>query len=88
MDAQKALIAEFDREAAKTRKMLDAIPADAVLNFKPSRKHKLRRLEAPQAQTFSIYIFERRFCQQLMKMVVSGDELKRAQGPCRFRRID
>lgn len=38
MDAQKELIAEFDREAAKTRKMLDAIPADADWNFKPHPK--------------------------------------------------
>jgi uncharacterized damage-inducible protein DinB len=38
MDAQKELIAEFDREIAKTRKMLDAIPADADLNFKPHPK--------------------------------------------------
>jgi uncharacterized damage-inducible protein DinB len=38
MDAQKELIAEFDREAAKTRKMLDAIPADADFNYKPHAK--------------------------------------------------
>jgi uncharacterized damage-inducible protein DinB len=38
MDPQKELIAEFDREAAKTRKMLDAIPADADLTFKPHPK--------------------------------------------------
>jgi len=38
MDAQKSLIAEFDRETAKTRKMLDAIPADADFNFKPHPK--------------------------------------------------
>jgi uncharacterized damage-inducible protein DinB len=38
MDAQKALIAEFDREAAKTRKMLEAIPDDADLNYKPHPK--------------------------------------------------
>ena len=38
MDAQKELIAEFDREVAKTRKMLDAIPADADFNFKPHPK--------------------------------------------------
>jgi len=38
MDAQKELIAEFDREAAKTRKMLEAIPADADFNFKPHAK--------------------------------------------------
>ena len=38
MDAQKELIAEFDREAARTRKMLDAIPADADFNYKPHPK--------------------------------------------------
>jgi uncharacterized damage-inducible protein DinB len=38
MDAQKELIAEFDREAANTRKMIDAIPADADFNFKPHPK--------------------------------------------------
>ena len=38
MDAQKALSVEFDREAAKTRKILDAIPADADWNFKPHPK--------------------------------------------------
>jgi uncharacterized damage-inducible protein DinB len=38
MDAQRELIAEFDREAANTRKMLDAIPADADFNFKPHPK--------------------------------------------------
>src|ERR1700735_1003764 len=47
MDAQKALIAEFDREAAKTRKMLDAIPADADFDFKPHPKSmSLGRLAA------------------------------------------
>jgi uncharacterized damage-inducible protein DinB len=38
MDAQKELIAEFDREAARTRKMLDAIPDNADLNYKPHPK--------------------------------------------------
>ncbi len=38
MDFQKDLIAEFDHETAKTRKMLDAIPADADWNFKPHPK--------------------------------------------------
>jgi len=38
MDAPKALIAEFDREAAKTRRMLEAIPVDADFNFKPHPK--------------------------------------------------
>lgn len=38
MDFQKDLIAEFDREAAKTRKMLEAIPTGADFNFKPHPK--------------------------------------------------
>ena len=38
MDYQKELIAEYEREAAKTRKMLDAIPADADLGYKPHAK--------------------------------------------------
>ena len=38
MDYQKDITAEFDEEAAKTRKMLDAIPADADWNFKPHAK--------------------------------------------------
>ena len=38
MDAQKELIAEFDREAARTRKMLEAIPTDADMNYKPHPK--------------------------------------------------
>jgi len=38
MDFQKELIAEYDRETAKTRKMLEAIPADADFNFKPHAK--------------------------------------------------
>jgi uncharacterized damage-inducible protein DinB len=38
MDFQNALIAEFDSEINKTRRMLDAIPADADWNFKPHPK--------------------------------------------------
>ena len=38
MDFQKELIAEFDRETAKTRKLLDAIPADVDFTFKPHPK--------------------------------------------------
>jgi uncharacterized damage-inducible protein DinB len=38
MDIQKELIAEYDRETAKTRKVLAAIPADADFNFKPHPK--------------------------------------------------
>ncbi len=38
MDYQKEIIAEYDREVGKTRKMLEAIPADADLAFKPHPK--------------------------------------------------
>jgi uncharacterized damage-inducible protein DinB len=38
MDFQKELIAEFDREIASTRKMLEAIPADADFTYKPHAK--------------------------------------------------
>jgi uncharacterized damage-inducible protein DinB len=38
MDFQKELIAEYDRETTKTRKMLEAIPADADLTYKPHPK--------------------------------------------------
>ena len=35
MDFQKDLLAEFDRETAKTRKMLEAIPEDVDFGYKP-----------------------------------------------------
>ena len=38
MDIQKELIAEYGRELAATRKMLDAIPADADLTWKANPK--------------------------------------------------
>lgn len=38
MDFQKELIAEYDREAAKTRKILDAIPVDVDFSWKPHTK--------------------------------------------------
>jgi len=38
MDFQQELIAEYDRETARTRKILDAIPADADFTFKPNPK--------------------------------------------------
>jgi uncharacterized damage-inducible protein DinB len=38
MDFQKELIAEYDREAAKTRKMFEAIPADVDFAYKPHPK--------------------------------------------------
>ena len=38
MDFQQELIAEYDREAASTRKMLEAIPADVDFTYKPHPK--------------------------------------------------
>ena len=38
MDFQKDLISEYNREIAKTRKMLEAIPTDADFNYKPHPK--------------------------------------------------
>jgi uncharacterized damage-inducible protein DinB len=38
MDFQKDLIAEFQRETGRTRKMFEAIPADADMNYKPHPK--------------------------------------------------
>jgi uncharacterized damage-inducible protein DinB len=38
MDFRQDLIAEYDRETAKTRKMLEAIPPDADFNYKPHPK--------------------------------------------------
>jgi len=52
MDAQKELIAEFDRESARTRKLLDAIPADVDWNYKPHPKSMaLGRLAGHLAET-------------------------------------
>jgi uncharacterized damage-inducible protein DinB len=38
MDMQKELIAEYDRETAATRKLLEAIPEDADFAWKPHEK--------------------------------------------------
>ena len=38
MDAQRELLAEFDREVARTRKILEAIPGDVDWNYKPHPK--------------------------------------------------
>lgn len=52
MDFQQELIAEYDRETAKTRKILDAIPADADLTWKPHDKSMtLGRLAGHIAET-------------------------------------
>ncbi|MGC1462800.1 MAG: DinB family protein [Terracidiphilus sp.] len=52
MDIQKALIAEYDRETASTRKMLDAIPADADFSYKPHPKSmSLGRLAGHVSET-------------------------------------
>jgi uncharacterized damage-inducible protein DinB len=52
MDIQEELKAEYERELASTRKMLDAIPADADLNWKSNPKcMTLGRLAAHVAET-------------------------------------
>jgi uncharacterized damage-inducible protein DinB len=52
LDLQKALEAEYDREIISTRKMLEAIPADADLTWKASPKSMtLGRLAAHTAET-------------------------------------
>jgi uncharacterized damage-inducible protein DinB len=38
MDIQKELVAEYDRETANTRKVLEAIPDDADFDWKPHAK--------------------------------------------------
>jgi hypothetical protein len=48
MDFQQELIAEYDREVTKTRKMLAAIPADADFTYKPHPKSmSLGRVNTP-----------------------------------------
>jgi uncharacterized damage-inducible protein DinB len=52
MDIQKELIAEYDRETASTRKLLEAIPADADFSWKPHAKSmSLGRLAGHLADT-------------------------------------
>ena len=52
MDFQQELIAEYDREIAKTRKMLEAIPADVDFTYKPHPKSmSLGRLAGHLAET-------------------------------------
>lgn len=52
MDIQRALIAEYDRETANTRKVLNAIPADADFTWKPHPKSmSLGRLAGHVAET-------------------------------------
>jgi uncharacterized damage-inducible protein DinB len=52
MDCQKELVAEYERETATTRKILDAIPADADFAWKPHEKSMaLGRLAAHASDT-------------------------------------
>jgi uncharacterized damage-inducible protein DinB len=52
MDLNEELIAEYDRELASTRKMLEAIAADADFNWKASPKNMtLGRLAAHVTET-------------------------------------
>lgn len=53
MDFQKEIIAEYDREADRTRKVLSAVPADADFNYKPNPKSmSLGRLAGHTSETF------------------------------------
>jgi uncharacterized damage-inducible protein DinB len=53
MDLQKELIAEYDRETERTRKILAAIPAGADFAFQPSPKSMpLGRLAGHTAEAF------------------------------------
>ncbi len=38
MDIQKELVAEYESETAKSRKMLEALPADVDFTWKPHAK--------------------------------------------------
>jgi len=52
MNMQQELIAEYEREIATTRKMLDAIPEDADFTFQPHAKSMtLGRLAGHTAET-------------------------------------
>ena len=59
MDIQKELIAEYDRELASTRKVLEAIPADTDLSWKASPKNMtLGRLAGHTAETAGDWAIE------------------------------
>ena len=52
MDIQRELIAEYDRETANTRKVLEAIPENADFSWKPHEKSmELGRLAAHVSDT-------------------------------------
>jgi uncharacterized damage-inducible protein DinB len=52
MDIQKELMAEYDRETANTRKLLEAIPDDADFSWQPHAKSmKLGKLAGHVADT-------------------------------------
>ena len=67
MDFQKDLIAEYDREVATTRKMLEAIPAEIDFTYKPNPKSmSLGRLAGHLAET----------CGEWAKTVFTTDKLE------------
>jgi len=56
MDMQKELIAEYEREIALTRKLLQAIPADVDFAYKPHEKSmSLGRLAGHIAETAGLW---------------------------------
>jgi uncharacterized damage-inducible protein DinB len=59
MDFQTELIAEYDREAATTRKILDALPADIDFTYKPNPKSmSLGRLAGHVVETTGEWALE------------------------------
>jgi uncharacterized damage-inducible protein DinB len=59
MDFQNELIVEYDREAATTRKILEAIPADIDWTYKPNSKSMaLGRLAGHVAETAGEWALE------------------------------
>ena len=58
MDFQKQLVAEYERETANTRKILDAIPAEADLSWKPHEKSG--RLTAKSDLPDSVFAFPKK----------------------------
>ncbi len=58
MDFQKELISEYDEEIARTRKILEAIPADADFTYKPHPKSmSLGRLAGHVSETAGNWAF-------------------------------
>ena len=77
MDFQKELIAEYERETAKTRKTLEAIPEDADLTYKPHPKSmSLGRLAGHLAETAGEWALHTLTMEKLEWSPKEGEEKK------------